>query len=227
MKNLFLSVAVLGLFLSGSSAVQAGPVSYDFGGLAFYQFGDPVDLVSGSVYNASPDTGFVRITNNGSSTFTGTIGFTAMSAFFGDLSSAYPVTLNPGDSMSFALSSESSNDGGFGGLFGGPQTGATFFMNGTVTLGAMSSSVSLSILDRDIHSGVPRTNPFGETLDNYILQGGTSVGFDTGDGYEVTQAPGAFQFASAVPEPATMTLAGLGMLGVFGYRRLRGVRQAV
>ena len=69
-------------------------------------------------------------------------------------------------------------------------------MNGTATLGLQSQPVVRSIFDKDIHSGVPRTNPFGETLDNYILQGGSSTGADTGDAYETTQAPGPFDFHS-------------------------------
>jgi len=68
-------------------------------------------------------------------------------------------------------------------------------MDGLVTLGANSRALSVAILDKDIHSGVPRTNPFGETLDNYILQGGSSVGFDTGDAYETTRASGPFSFS--------------------------------
>src|SRR5207237_1998446 len=68
-----------------------------------------------------------------------------------------------------------------------------------VSLGANSQSVFLSIFDKDIHSGSPRTNPYGMTLDNFILQGGDSFGRDTGDGYETTQAPGPFQFAQPGP----------------------------
>jgi hypothetical protein len=59
--------------------------------------------------------------------------------------------------------------------------------------GTFSDSTVLSpttLFDKDIHSGVPRTNPFGVTLDNYVLQGGDPFGRDTGDGFEVTQAPG-------------------------------------
>jgi hypothetical protein len=83
-----------------------------------------------------------------------------------------------------------------------------------------TEAVSLSVFDKDIHSGVPRTNPFGVTLDNYILQGGDLFGRDTGDGYETTQAPGTFTFfeaASSTPEPASLTLLGLGIAGMAGY----------
>ena len=34
-------------------------------------------------------------------------------------------------------------------------------------------SLNLSVNDSNIHSGVPATNPFGVTLDNYVLQAAT------------------------------------------------------
>jgi len=190
---------VLPIVATVSTASAAAVVPYQFDGLAFYQFGPPADLCCGP--GGSPDTGFVRITNNGASTFVGDIGFHAIQCTGGDWSDSFSVTLNPGDHFSFSFNPESSNFGGFNGPCGGVQNGAQFFMNGTVSLGTDTQSVNLSIFDEDIHSGVPRTNPFGVTLDNYILQGGDPLGRDTGDAYEVTQAPGPFQFAQAGPPP--------------------------
>jgi hypothetical protein len=90
------------------------------------------------------------------------------------------------------------------------QDGAQFFMTGAVALGGDSEAVDLSIFDKDIHSGVPRTNPYAVLLDNYILQGGDPYGRDTGDGYEVTQAPGPFQFAQTggAPQDESITASG-------------------
>src|SRR5438445_4136975 len=81
-------------------------------------------------------------------------------------------------------------------------------MSGMVSLGGNSQSVFLSIFDKDIHSGSPRTNPYGVTLDNFILQGGDSYGRDTGDDYETTQAPGSFQFAQAGPSEQPIAASG-------------------
>jgi PEP-CTERM motif len=85
----------------------------------------------------------------------------------------------------------------------------------------MSELVDLSIDDRDIHSGVFQTNPFGVSLDNYILQGGDPFGRDTQDAYEVAQTPGPFQFSEVVPEPASILLITIGIAGLAVGRRFR------
>src|SRR5690348_7453693 len=195
-----LAIAAVALATLGSAgtARAATPVGFQFDGLAFYQFGAPTDLVPGAP-GGCPDTGFVRITNNGASTFNGTIGFNAVSGGGANDSAAYAVTLNPGDHSSFSFQCESSNQGGFNGPTMTTQNGAQLFMFGTVSVGASSESVNFAIYDKDIHSGSFRTNPFGVVLDNYILQGGDPLGRDTADAYETTQAPGPFQFVEVAP----------------------------
>src|SRR4029077_17018064 len=113
---------------------------------------------------------------------------------------------------------ESSNFNGWngpGGDLGNPQPGIQILMNGTVSLGAASEPVNLSIFYKTIHSPVVLTNPFGVALDNYILQGGDPFGRDTQDDFEVmrnreTGSPGPFQFSEAVPEPASILLVVIG-----------------
>jgi len=194
-KPIMMVLAVLAVpFVFVASALAAVP--YHFTGTALYQFGGPpaADFHFGPA--GGPDTSFVVITNNGSSTFTGNIGFNAISSGGVDFSASYAVTLAPGKSASVSINDEGSNQGGYNGPFGGPtaQQGAEFFMDGTVTLGADTDPLVRRILDRDIHSHVFATNPFGVTLDNYILQGGDPFGRDTGDAFEVGQAHATFQF---------------------------------
>lgn len=193
MRKIAVAAAMTLLFAGTATAASADSesvyVPYLFNGEAAYIFGNPSDLLPGSP-GASPDTGYVRITNNGTSTFTGSIGFTAWSPCVGDRSRYYSVTLAPGDHVSVQVTSESSNDGGFNGTFcndmSTPQLGAQFTMTGTVTLGSASASVDLSIYDRDM---------------NYILQGASPYGQDLGDPVEVAQPTQYFTFQSTAPAP--------------------------
>jgi hypothetical protein len=221
----FVSIAIcVCLGCLSAEVSKASPVGYQFDGLAFYQFNDPGDLSPLALYHASPDTSFFRITNNGASKFTGNIGELAVSSGGTDRSFLVPVTLNPGDAIILSTSEESSNFNGWngpGGDLANPQPGIKILMQGTVSLGAMSELVDLSIYDRDIHSGVFQTNPFGVSLDNYIMQGGDPFGRDTQDAYEVAQTPGPFQFSEVVPEPASILLITIGIAGLAVGRRFR------
>lgn len=151
----------------------------------------------------------------GTTTFSGTIGQNALAGDgVTDFSYSHAVVLAPGTSVVFAANSESSNFGGYGGATGTTQNGIEIFLNGIFN---GTEAVALSVFDKDVHSGVPRVNPFGEVVDSYVLQGRDSLGRDTGDDFEVSQAPGQFRFierVSTVPKPSTLALFALSCIGL-------------
>jgi hypothetical protein len=87
-----------------------------------------------------------------------------------------------------------------------PTTGALLTINGTVTDGTNIMNVSLSISDKDIHSGTPQTVPIGGgstciaadqiATDAYVLQAGAPTGCDPGDIFEGSLADGVHSFSS-------------------------------
>ena len=97
---------------------------YEFDVKTFYQFGGcnssgntgPIEPIC-----ASPDSGFLTVTNNGSSSFTGTITLSGNSplagppycATNGQASDSFTGTLAPGQSRTFGLAPDSSNCGGY------------------------------------------------------------------------------------------------------------------
>jgi hypothetical protein len=213
-------VALLGLAGSQANAQVGYKLDVTTEYLFFPSLPAGATFLGGGV--ASPDTAYFVITNNGASTFTGTIGDLAVSSGGTDYSFSMPVILAPGASDSVAIGPEASNAGGFNGPFGSVQPGVQILLNGAITNGG-SEAVSLSVSDPSIHSGVFQTNVFGVTLDNYVLQGGDPLGRDNGDTFELAQAFGHFEFfQAAVPEPGSVALlVGLGAVGagVFARRR--------
>jgi hypothetical protein len=97
---------------------------YEFDVTTFYQFGGcnstgntgPIEPIC-----ASPDSGFLQVTNNGSTNFTGTITLSGNSpiaggqycAVGGMASDSFTGTLTPGQSRVFGLAPDSSNCGGY------------------------------------------------------------------------------------------------------------------
>lgn len=219
MNRFKLLVSVLFGCLAGATNAFAVP-SYVFDITTFYQFGGPADLVGGSP--GGPDTGFFRVTNNGASTFSGTLALAAVTGGGVDHSVSVALSLAPGQSASITDSTgESSNQGGYGGPSGSPQLGATLSLIGSVALGLDTQLVNLAVSDSNIHSGVFATNPFGVSLDNYVFQGGDPLGRDTGDAFEVAQAPGKFRFAQGqgIPVPAPLALMAAGLIGLAAARK--------
>ncbi len=220
MQKIKLLVTVLAVLLS--AAVGHAAVGYTLDVTTEYLTSPPGGATFLGCCLANPDTAFVVITNSGSTTFTGTIGATAISGGGVDFSQAFPgQTLAPGDSVSFSVNDESSNQGGYGGPTGTLQTGISIFLNGLIN---GSEAVNLSVNDADIHSGVPQVDPLGNTTDSYVIQGGDPFGFDTGDDFELSQAFGHFQFfeaSAAVPEPGSIALLGTVAALLFGAGRKR------
>ncbi len=212
---------------SATAAGASAQLSYQFDLTAFYQFGAPSDLVAGPA--GGPDTGFLRVANSGATTFVGTIslfGITPSNVTYSTTYSTGAGGWGTGAAGSLSINSESSNVGGFNidpSNPGGPQLGILISINGFITDGSTQAAISLSVYDSQIHSGVFRTNPYGLSLDNYILQGGDAFGRDTGDDYEVTQAPGSYQFAGTIQTVPLPTAAASGFLGlaVVASRRRR------
>jgi hypothetical protein len=224
----FTSFRVLALCALGLAGVaRASTVGYTLDVTTEYLTANPAGTTFLGGGGASPDTGYFVITNNGTTTFSGIISDIAVSLLHDDSFTSGSLTLAPGQSVSVAIGAESSNGGGYNGPFGSPQPGVQINIVGQMD---GTEAVNLSVLDSNIHSGVFRINPFGETLDNYVLQGGDSTGRDTGDGYEETQAFGHFEFFEAspavqgVPLPAS-AWGGLLLLGVVGLNALRARKQ--
>jgi hypothetical protein len=197
------------------AVAQAAPFGYTLDITTGYGFSNPFGgtPLNGNLQN--PDTGFVQVKNNGTTTFTGTFGTTALSQFGGDFSFSAAVTLASGQAASIAIGDEASNVGGFNGPFGSPQPGVTVYLNGFINA---TEAVSLSVDDSNIHSGAPRSGCDGISSDSYVLQGGAPTGCDNGDDFEVSQAQGNFRFfeagPSATPEPGAYLLFGTVIAGL-------------
>lgn len=126
---------------------------YEFDVTTFYQVGGcnsagntgPIEPIC-----ASPDTGFLTVTNNGSTNFTGTITLSGNSpqgggsycAPGGLASDTFTGTLTPGQARTFALSPDSSNCGGYN----APQT-QTLNAGGTAIFPVGTDDYELAALD--------------------------------------------------------------------------------
>ncbi len=207
---------LVGLATMGSA--QAGLLGYSLTGTTHYTSGCGSGTATIGTCGA-PDTGWLEIKNTGSTAFSGSATLSGV-APAQTINITLTGTLNPGETWVFNAGPESSNQGGFNKQNGGlPDLGLLFDMNGTIDGDALVAS----IYDSDIHSGVFATNPFGVSLDNYVLQGGDPFGRDTGDGFEESQAVGTFVWSSrpqGVPEPGSLALV-LASLAAFGFASRR------
>jgi hypothetical protein len=214
-NTLALGALVAATVSANADLILSVEVGYGFGGAS-----------SSGLYAGSPDTGFVTIVNTGTTTFTGELSVDAPGLFgsFFDTSGPGHV-MAPGDSWTLLPGPESSN---FGGYFKNqPGTDPAGLADDGALLKIVgddgSCFIDFSIHDKDIHSGVFAVNPFGVTLDNYILQGGDPFGRDTGDAFEVAQGHAFFDI-TCVPEPSQWAMiGGMGLLG-FGVWRKRNAR---
>lgn len=209
--NPFVIAGFAGLLLAGSAL---GGVGYSMQFQTHYITGSPSDVVGGIV--GQPETGLARFVNTGSSTFVGYIELYGVAGNGQVINHSVAVTLAAGQSASLLSGPESSNTGGWNrNPAGGADFGLRMRFHGSVIDGAVSELVDFIAFDSEIHSGVPRYNPFGVYLDNYVLQGGDPFGRDTGDPYELSQAMGQLDFVQ-VPAPGALAL-----LAVAGGRSRR------
>jgi hypothetical protein len=161
--------------------------------------GYQLDLTSSYEFFGNPgeETGFLTVTNNGNSTFSGTVGLYNGSTAI----TSQAATLAPGQSVKLQAGEDSSDVGGFNlDPSGGASGGLQVVLNGTVSNGTASEAVNLSVYDKDIHSGVFQTNPENVFLDNYVLEGGDPFGSNPGHVYETSQPTGHYTFAEIVPD---------------------------
>jgi hypothetical protein len=119
-----------------------------------------------------PDTGHFQIQNTGDTTFRGSVGTIAVSAFACDLSfTSGSVVIMPGTSVSVAIPDNSADVGGFNGPAYDFRPGVEIALNGVMSSGSLTEVVALLVADAEIHSGVPRPDRFGLTSDSFVLQG--------------------------------------------------------
>nr|WP_294507928.1 PEP-CTERM sorting domain-containing protein [uncultured Rhodopila sp.] len=195
------------------------PVGYSITVTTAYANGDPFPNQIDDVFS-EPDTGFIEIANTGATVFSGVVGTVAVSAFAGDLSFASgPLVLAPGAAVSIAMPDNSASVGGFNGAAYDYRPGVEIYLDGTLSDGVGSEAVDLQAADRDIHSGVWRTDSYGLTSDSFVLQGGDLWGFDSGNAFAMSQADGVYVFSQAAPEPGSLGLMAAALAMVAAARR--------
>jgi hypothetical protein len=199
-------------------------IGYNFTITTAYAAGDPFPNRIDSAFT-EPDTGYLEIANTGHSAFSGLVGTIAISSFAGDLSfTSNPLILAPGAAVSIAIPDNSANVGGFNGPYYYYRPGVEITIQGAVSNGQANEDISLLVADRDIHSGVPRTDQYGNTSDSFVLQGGDLWGFDTGAAFGLSQADGVYVFQQ-VPEPGSLTLLAVAVTGVAATAAVRPARR--
>jgi hypothetical protein len=194
------------------------PVGYSITITTAYANGNPFPNQIDTVFS-EPDTGFIQIANTGQTTFSGVVGTIAVSAFAGDLSFASgSLVLAPGSVVSIAMPDNSASVGGFNGPAYYYRPGVEIYLDGTLSDGIGSETVSLLVADRDIQSGVWRTDSRGLSSDSFVLQGGDPWGFDSGNAFAMSQADGVYVFSQAVPEPGPLGLMPAALAGLAAAR---------
>ncbi len=211
---------VLAAWMLWPTAGDCEPIGYSITVTTAYSTGNPFANQIDNVFS-EPDTGYIQIANTGESTFSGVIGTIAVSAFAGNLSiAAAPTLLAPGATVSIAMPDDSAAVGGFNGPNYFFRPGVEIYLDGAVSNATESGALSLTVADRDIHSGVARTDSFGLTSDSYVLQGGDPWGFDTGNTFALSQADGVYAFIGTVPEPGSADSLAVGITALGAARYL-------
>ncbi len=215
-KFLVLVMTAWALWPIGGMCTQIG---YSITITTAYANGNPFANQINTVWS-EPDTGYIQIVNTGETTFSGVIGTIADAAFAGDLSFASdPLVLAPGAAVSIAMWYNSASVGGFNAPYYTYGPGTEIYLDGSMSDAAGSETVNLLVADRDIHSGVPRTDPNGLTSDSFVLQGGDPWGLDNGSAYALSQADGVYVFSQAVTEPGSAACLAAGLVPLLAARR--------
>jgi hypothetical protein len=218
MRKFLPFVGLLGLF--APVYAQAAAIGYSITITTAYAAGDPFSNRIDESFT-EPSTGYFQVENTGDTTFSGGVGTIAISAFAGDLSfTSGSIILPPGASVSVAIPDNSNVVGGFNGPAYEYRPGVEITLNGGVSSGPLTETVALLVADRDIHSGVTRTDGFGLTSDSFVLQGGDPWGFQNDDAFALSQADGVYAFTEPVPEPGSASILAAALtMAAIGHRR--------
>jgi hypothetical protein len=203
------------------------PTGYEFSITTAYANANPFGNRIDTAYT-EPSTGYIQIVNTGQTTFAGILGTIALSVNAGNMSfTSAPLVLAPGADVSIAVANNSAVVAGFNGPAYFYRPGVEIYLTGIVsTAWGESETIDLLVADRDIHSGVWRTDRFGLDTDSFVLQGGDPWGFDSGYDFAISQAEGVYVFAQAAPEPASAACLAAGLTLLSATRRRFKARPA-